>query len=77
MRLELPHDIADSLHRFITFGGYENEAAVLRAALAALQHELDLRAIKEGIEDMEAGRCRPAREVLAEIRQKFDFKAEC
>ena len=42
---------------------YENETDAER--------EDTLRAIREGLDDMHAGRTRPAEEVFAEIRQKF------
>jgi len=37
------------------------------------EREETLAAIREGLEDMYAGRTRPAREVLAELRQKYNL----
>jgi hypothetical protein len=37
------------------------------------EREDTLRAIREGLEDLYAGRTRPAEEVLAEIRKKYGF----
>jgi hypothetical protein len=37
------------------------------------EREETLAAIREGLEDMDAGRTRPAREVLAELRRKYDI----
>jgi predicted transcriptional regulator len=75
MSLDLPTDVSASLSNFIAFDGYENEVAVIREALAALEHRKNVEAIKEGIADMEAGRYRSLEEVDAEIRRKFGFKA--
>lgn len=36
------------------------------------EHEANLKAIQEGLEDMKAGRMRPAREVLAELRAEYN-----
>lgn len=35
------------------------------------EHEANLKAIRDGLEDLNAGRVRPAREVLAELRAKY------
>ena len=37
------------------------------------QREETVQAIREGLDDMYAGRTRPANEVLAELRQKFSL----
>lgn len=71
MGFELTRELEAMVDEFIDFEGYKNRVDVLRDALRALKRELDIAGIKEGIEDMNAGRCRPAREVLEEIRKKY------
>lgn len=73
MGFELTRELEAMVDEFIDFEGYKDRGDVLRDALRALKRELDIAGIKEGIEDMNAGRCRPAREVLEEIRKKFGF----
>lgn len=36
------------------------------------EHEANLEAIRQGLEDLEAGRMRPAREFLAEMCRKYN-----
>jgi predicted transcriptional regulator len=76
MGFELTREIEAIVEEFIDFEGYNNRVDVLRDALKALKRELDISGIKEGIEDMNAGRYRPAREVFEEIRKKFGFGKE-
>ncbi len=74
MDLQLPSDIDTALQSFLVGGRYENEAEVLREALAMLKRRNgDLAAIQEGVDDIEAGRIRPFSEVDAEIRAKHAF----
>src|SRR5262249_48785682 len=40
------------------------------------EREETLEAIREGLEDLNAGRTRPAREVLAELRRKYDLPGD-
>ncbi len=37
------------------------------------EREATLQAIRNGLEDVEAGRVRPARDVIAELRRKFNL----
>ena len=74
MNLKLPADIEANIEGFLMGRQYADELAVLREALHVLKRRDDLAAIREGIADSEAGRLRPAREVLAEVRQRLDRK---
>jgi len=77
MNLQLPSDIDTALQSFLVGGRYENEAEVLREALAMLKRrDGDLAAIQEGIEDEAVGRVRPFEEIDAEIRAKHGFSGE-
>lgn len=74
MNMQLPGDIDTAIKSFLVGDRYENEAEVLREALAMLKHrDGDLAAIQEGIEDEAAGRVRPFEEVDTEIRAKHGF----
>ena len=59
MAIEFTSHQEAMLQHFLAFEGYENASQVIDAALDALKRERDLAGIKEGIEDMEAGRFRP------------------
>lgn len=71
MKITLTPEITAMIEHFMAFDGYTSEIDVIRDALTALRQELDLAAIKEGLADEKAGRLRPAREVLDEIRERF------
>ncbi len=71
MSLQLPPDLSASVQHFIAFDGYKTEEDVLRDALAALERQANIAAIQKGVDDMEAGRCRPWEEVKEELRAKL------
>ncbi len=75
--MQLPTDIDAALKSFLVGGRFENEADVLREALAALkrrdEHE-DIVAIQEGIADEAAGRVTPARTVVEGAMKKYGHK---
>jgi len=71
MNVELTAHQKAIVEHFMTFDGYTSAGDVIHDALHALKRELDLAAIKEGIEDMEAGRIRPACEVFDELNRRF------
>jgi predicted transcriptional regulator len=54
-----------TLEEALTLWEYENSSEAER--------EETLTALLEGLEDLEAGRTRPARDVLAEIRRKYEI----
>lgn len=82
MAYQLSPDLERLVRQRMTAGGYSSEDEVLRDALSALEQfghsEEDAKqedqdaaaAVREGAADMEAGRMRPLREVLAEARSK-------
>ena len=76
MSLQLPADLTSTIQSFLVGGRYENEVEVVRNALASLKRDEDLAAIREGIEDMNAGRVRPWEEVKTEIQNKHGFSGE-
>lgn len=71
---QLPSDVWVKVEAFLATGEYASEADVVRDALMALEkrHE-DLAAIREGYEDMEAGRYQSLAECDAELRKKHTF----
>jgi predicted transcriptional regulator len=71
MSLNLPSDITAWILHFIDFEGYQSQEEVLRDALAALEHEINMAAIQAGMEDEEAGRIRPWAEVKEELRARL------
>lgn len=72
---ELPTDIAARIDGFVS-AGYESPEVVLREALSALeQRDSDLAAVREGIADEAAGRVRPAREVMQDLRSRHGLDA--
>jgi putative addiction module CopG family antidote len=55
MTIQLSPDVAQWVQEQIATGRYESENEVLRAAMKALcRHRAEVRAISEGIEDMDA-----------------------
>jgi Arc/MetJ-type ribon-helix-helix transcriptional regulator len=74
MSLQLPPELAATVKSLLVGGRYKDSEEVLREALAALQYKDNVAFIQEGVDDMEAGRHRPWKEVDAEIRKKFGFR---
>jgi Arc/MetJ-type ribon-helix-helix transcriptional regulator len=69
MMYEFPPDLAQRLTERMATGQYASQDDVLREAFAALDtQDTEVRAIQEGIDDMEAGRVRPVREFDREFR---------
>jgi Arc/MetJ-type ribon-helix-helix transcriptional regulator len=80
MAYQLSSDLERLVRERMAAGGYSTEDEVLRDALSALEqfgHSAEdareeyrqaAAAVREGTADMEAGRMRPLREVLAEAR---------
>ncbi len=73
----MSHQLSPAVEQLIRAGMatglYASEDELLRdalSALAAIQDD-DLRAIREGIEDMKAGRVRPFEDVDREIRESL------
>lgn len=71
MSVHLAPDIWNEIQRQIAAGRYSSYDEVLREALAALRaREEEVRAIQQGIDDMEAGRVTPLREFDREFRHR-------
>jgi Arc/MetJ-type ribon-helix-helix transcriptional regulator len=82
----------NAIQRQLATGAYSSPDELLREALAALESrdaqmladdDKDLPntmpvqdAIREAIDDLKAGRYRPAEEVSREIERKFNFRGE-
>ena len=70
MSLQLPPELQSAMQPFLVRGRYADETELLCDSLAALKRERDddLAAIFRGIEDEQAGRLIPARDLLAKAR---------
>lgn len=73
MDLQLSPDLQSAMRPFLRNGSYANETEVLLAALAALTRERNVAEIQRGVDDVEAGRCRPWEEVKADLDAKYGF----
>ena len=74
MAYQFPHDVDERVKALMATGEYLTEDDVLRDAIEALKlHRDDLAAIQAGIDDLEAGRVRPIREVDSQIRERHGF----
>jgi len=77
MAYEFPPDIEQCVKSQLATGEYQTQDDVLREALNALsRQDEEIRAIREGIADMEAGRYRSLDEVDAGIRRKHFFPTD-
>jgi putative addiction module CopG family antidote len=71
MSYQFPPELEELVKRQLASGEYDSEDAVLIAAMRSLeQQQVEIAAIREGIEDMEAGHVRPLRHVDREFRDK-------
>jgi len=82
MAYQLSPDLERLVRQCMTAGGYSSEDEMLRDALNALEqfgHSAEdakqeyhdaVAAVREGAADMEEGRMKPLRDVLAEARSK-------
>lgn len=70
MSYSFPTDVKQRVDSQLATGHYRTEDEVFRAAMTALERELeDLDAIQAGIDDMNAGRVRPFAQIDAEFRR--------
>lgn len=74
MNHEFPPDLERQLQEQMALGQYHSETDLIRDALQALlaQNE-ESAAIQAGLDDLEAGRVRPLREVASEIRARHGW----
>jgi Arc/MetJ-type ribon-helix-helix transcriptional regulator len=76
MSVEIAADVWDEIQRQLASGAFASHDDLLREALAALRfRDEELRAIGEGIADMEAGRMVPAREFDRQFRERNGIAA--
>ena len=79
MTLQLPDDLERFVNAEVRSGRFASPDAVIAAAVRLLRRreEADetrvLEGIRHGLEDLRAGKGRPADEVLAEIGRDFQF----
>ena len=77
MNTHLPSDLEQFVQAKVQSGRFSSSDEAITAAVRLLrQHEEAeearvLEGIRKGLEDMRAGRSRPAEEVLADIRRSF------
>lgn len=71
---QLPPDLDQQVKHYLASGQYQTEEDVLRDALRALADEQQvLDDIRQGMEDLEAGRGRPLEAVDADVRKKHNI----
>lgn len=69
-----PPDLDRLIRAQMTAGNYATEEELLRDALSALaERQAVVADIRQGIEDLEAGRGRPLSEIDAEFRKKYNI----
>ena len=69
--VEFPPDVDEEMRQLMASGNYGSPDEVLRAALDALKrHDVEVAAIQQGIDDMEAGRVSSLREFDREFRRR-------
>ena len=69
-----PQALTAQVKHYLVSGQCRTEEDVLRDALRALAEERDvLDDIRQGLEDLEAGRGRPLEDVDADLRKKYDI----
>lgn len=76
MPVDLPPDIWNEIQRQLATGAYSTSDEVLREALAALrsrEREEVNAALGEAMEDLKAGRYRPAADVSRDMRRKYNL----
>ena len=71
---QLPPDLEEQVKHYLASGQYRTEEDVLRDALRALAEEQDaLDDIRQGLEDLDAGRGRSLEDVDADLRKKYNI----
>lgn len=71
MSYPFPPELDQLVQRQLARGEYDSEDAVLIAAMRSLeQQQEELAALREGIEDIEAGRVQPLRDFDRKFREQ-------
>ncbi len=79
MKFHLPEDLERFVQAKVQSGRFASEDEAMTEAVRLLQQREEakeartLEGIRQGLEDMKAGRGRPADEVFAEIRREFNL----
>ena len=77
MTYQFPQDVGERIKAQMATGHYGSEDDVLRGALQALEERQDvLSDIRQGIEDLEAGRGRSLEDVDDELRKKHNIRQD-
>ncbi len=82
MTINLSEDREQYVRSLVQIGRYASEADVIEEALRLLRQREEaeqsrvLEGIRQGIEDMKAGRHRPAEEVFADIQREFNLSPD-
>lgn len=77
MTIELSERAQRMLNERLATGKYSSPMDVIERALKTLEnHEDTIRAIEEGIADMEAGRTYTAEEVFRRLEEKYPYLRE-
>jgi antitoxin ParD1/3/4 len=82
MTIHLSGEREQLVRSFVQGGRFASEDEVIDEALRLLRQREDaeqarvLEGIRQGIEDMKAGRSRPADEVFADIRRDFNLSPD-
>jgi antitoxin ParD1/3/4 len=82
MTIDLPEHREQFVRDLVRRGRYASEAEVIEQAVRLLQEREAaeqarvLEGIRQGLEDMRAGRGQPADQVFAEIRREFNLAPE-
>lgn len=76
MHIELPPDLAPFVEQEFATGRYATREEVVVQALCLLRAERQaaVAGIKQGLEDVAAGRTQPLGEALADIRNEFGVR---
>lgn len=79
MNLELPEDLRRFLDAKVQSGRFASDAEAITAAVRLLKREEQaeearvLEGIRQGLEDMRAGRSQPLAEAFADIRRELNL----
>ena len=79
MNTHLPADLEQFVHAKVRSGRFSSSDEAITAAVRLLRQQEEaeeshvLKGIQQGLEDMRAGRGRPAEDVFAEIRRDFNL----
>jgi putative addiction module CopG family antidote len=77
MTYQFPEDVDGRIKAQMATGHYRCEDDVLREALRALEERHEVQDdIRQGIEDLEAGRGRPLEDVDDELRGKHNIRQD-